>query len=60
MLGPLFVSLQEVGATMMPISQMGNPETREVWDLSKVALLGQAGSRVRAANQYSFLLVTEP
>lgn len=38
---------------MMLISQ--NLETREVWDLSKVALLGQAGSRVWATNEYSIL-----
>lgn len=38
---------------MVLISQ--NLETREVWDLSKVALFGRAGSRVRATNEYSIL-----
>lgn len=38
---------------MVLISQ--NLETREVWDLSKVALFGRAGSRVWATNEFSIL-----
>lgn len=54
MLGPLsLTSSVRGGRDVVLISQ--NLETREVWDLSKVALFGWAGSRVRATNEYSIL-----